>query len=391
MLMNFVAKNLNGSISCEFDFHSDLNIITGKNGSGKTTILKAMYCLLAGSIEVIARETNFDILSLTTEQSTVRIERIDDEQFVLSYRAGKADESTKLPLSDLIQESQFVRSCNYALAVTNGSIFFPTFRRIEGGFTMGEMSARTAAAPPRSANTRNLAAHFSGTGPESGDLIQRGLTALSQRMSLGNHTFVSSISTVDIVALLTTKYAAISETTNRIHQELSQEIFSLIGKYDDFTRRALSEQLQQATSTLAAIKERVNRFNNFSNEALRPFTTLSEIVREIFQDKGIAVSENIVLGDINNTIRSQILSSGEKHMLSFLCYNAFSENITVFIDEPEISLHADWQRILFPTLLRQGTNNQFVIATHSPFIYSKYPERELVLHRDRGGGLDATS
>ena len=71
-------------------------------------------------------------------------------------------------------------------------------------------------------------------------------------------------------------------------------------------------------------------------------------------------------------------------MLSFLCYNAFSENAAIFIDEPELSLHVDWQRLLLPTLLEQGTGNQFFIATHSPFIYAKYPDKEIPLGDDRG-------
>ena len=71
-------------------------------------------------------------------------------------------------------------------------------------------------------------------------------------------------------------------------------------------------------------------------------------------------------------------------MLSFLCYNAFSENTPIFIDEPELSLHVDWQRLLLPTLLEQGAGNQFFIATHSPFVYSKYPDKEILLGDDRG-------
>ena len=66
-------------------------------------------------------------------------------------------------------------------------------------------------------------------------------------------------------------------------------------------------------------------------------------------------------------------------MLSFLCYNAFSENTPIFIDEPELSLHIDWQRFLLPTLLDQSTGNQFFIATHSPFIYTGYPDKEFML------------
>jgi predicted ATPase len=71
-------------------------------------------------------------------------------------------------------------------------------------------------------------------------------------------------------------------------------------------------------------------------------------------------------------------------MLSFIAYNAFYRDAVFFIDEPELSLHVDWQRQLFSILLSQQTSNQFVIATHSPFIYSKYPDKELLIDPSRG-------
>jgi len=55
----------------------------------------------------------------------------------------------------------------------------------------------------------------------------------------------------------------------------------------------------------------------------------------------------------------------------------------ILIDEPELSLHVDWQRILFDVLMEQGTDNQFLIATHSPFIYSQFPDKELILDEGR--------
>ena len=64
------------------------------------------------------------------------------------------------------------------------------------------------------------------------------------------------------------------------------------------------------------------------------------------------------------------------------------QNAIFIIDEPELSLHVDWQRQLFPTLLKQGTSNQFIVATHSPFIYSKYPDKELMLSSDKGNNED---
>jgi predicted ATP-dependent endonuclease of OLD family len=70
--------------------------------------------------------------------------------------------------------------------------------------------------------------------------------------------------------------------------------------------------------------------------------------------------------------------------LSFVCYNAFLKDAVVIIDEPEISLHPDWQRRLIPTLKSQNSANQFILTTHSPFIYSKFPEREICLSDDKG-------
>jgi predicted ATP-binding protein involved in virulence len=107
------------------------------------------------------------------------------------------------------------------------------------------------------------------------------------------------------------------------------------------------------------------------------------LITTIFQHKGINLS-NLTVGEVNNAISSDKLSAGEKQMLSFICYNAFTKDHTIFIDEPELSLHPDWQRSLVSTLLNQGNNNQFFMATHSPFIFSKFSDKEIILSQDKG-------
>jgi predicted ATPase len=103
------------------------------------------------------------------------------------------------------------------------------------------------------------------------------------------------------------------------------------------------------------------------------------------------VTDRVTLGDAKEAIESDKLSAGEKQMLSFLAYNAFESTSVIFIDEPEISLHVDWQRQLVPTLLSQESGNQFIMATHSPFILSRYADRELLLGSDRGDSANADS
>ena len=124
-------------------------------------------------------------------------------------------------------------------------------------------------------------------------------------------------------------------------------------------------------------------------DALSQYNAIRDLVLRIFQHTGIKVGR-LSMGDTAASISSDVFSAGEKQMLSFLCYNAFYHSSIVFIDEPELSLHVDWQKQLFPTLFSQKKNNQFFIATHSPFIYSRYPDKEIQLQSDRGddGFLD---
>jgi len=62
------------------------------------------------------------------------------------------------------------------------------------------------------------------------------------------------------------------------------------------------------------------------------------------------------------------LSSGEKQILTML-YSASRSRFksgTFLIDEPELSLHIDWQRQILRELMQQSENRQIIACTHSP-------------------------
>jgi predicted ATP-binding protein involved in virulence len=82
------------------------------------------------------------------------------------------------------------------------------------------------------------------------------------------------------------------------------------------------------------------------------------------------------------------LSSGEKQLflralsLKFLEVN----NSVILIDEPEISLHPQWQRKIIDVYERIGKNNQLIIATHSPHIIGNIESKQLrVMKKDQEG------
>ena len=62
------------------------------------------------------------------------------------------------------------------------------------------------------------------------------------------------------------------------------------------------------------------------------------------------------------------LSSGEKQLLCILMTVLMQEqkDVIMFMDEPEISLHVDWQEILIERIRLLNPNCQMIIATHAP-------------------------
>lgn len=72
-------------------------------------------------------------------------------------------------------------------------------------------------------------------------------------------------------------------------------------------------------------------------------------------------------------VRLSDLSSGEKHILSILGKAALSsaEGAVFVADEPELSLHLDWQRMILPSIIKLSPKSQIIVATHSPSIHAK--------------------
>jgi predicted ATP-dependent endonuclease of OLD family len=178
------------------------------------------------------------------------------------------------------------------------------------------------------------------------------------------------------------KYTDLSDAYNTYQQQTSQKIIEEIKNFKSGSSD--KPTLDEANSLIDQIRAKVESMEIKRKEIMTPMEGVRKMVSTLFQHSGIKFSNRLSFGDAASAVNSDVLSAGEKQMLSFICYNAFYVNSVIFIDEPELSLHVDWQRQLFSVLMKQNSTNQFVIATHSPFIYSKYPDKEIVLDDDRG-------
>ena len=104
-----------------------------------------------------------------------------------------------------------------------------------------------------------------------------------------------------------------------------------------------------------------------------PKKKFQDMLDDLFADTGKTVdrTENeIRFSQIGETLYPYQLSSGEKQMLAILLTVLIEDGrpYVLFMDEPEVSLHVEWQKRLIDLILELNENVQIILATHSPAV-----------------------
>jgi len=102
-------------------------------------------------------------------------------------------------------------------------------------------------------------------------------------------------------------------------------------------------------------------------------TRFQDMVDELFAETGkhIVRTENeIRFTQIGELLTPYQLSSGEKQMLIILLTVLVEDEqpYVLFMDEPEVSLHMEWQKRLIDLILELNPNVQIILTTHSPAV-----------------------
>ena len=98
-----------------------------------------------------------------------------------------------------------------------------------------------------------------------------------------------------------------------------------------------------------------------------------DMVDELFAETGkrIVRTENeIRFSQIGEMLVPYQLSSGEKQMLAILLTVLVEDDLpyVLFMDEPEVSLHIEWQKRLIDLCIELNPNVQIILTTHSPAV-----------------------
>ena len=414
------------------NFNDDLNILSGRNGAGKTTILKLMWYLISGNFDKAVAEIQFTSAVLLTDKYELTVElNFDkkDQPFSSTLKAFELD-ITKLKGIDedkifrkIVQNESKTNMAWFFTQYIDSSFFMPTFRMIEGGFTTEKYNIKHDVIKEFYLNLNN---------ENDFNDFENSLIKISNNLTKKDHKFITSISAKEIDMFLVKKYAEIMKKVNIYQSESLQllskkiklmfdtelkdiELVESLNKRNTFIETEINNLNKPLNKIKAAVKDFMPFFRIQFDQKIY-FTKVSEHPEnKYFNSEGFDLDipdyefdhfdldttdipsydpeidfdqlefESLVIDDHKDkNITINNLSAGEKQLLTFVSYNIFHNDTIFFIDEPELSLHVDWQSKLFSLLKEQNPTNQFIISTHSPFIYSLFPDKELVMDFDKG-------
>lgn len=151
--------------------------------------------------------------------------------------------------------------------------------------------------------------------------------------------------------------------------ELDWQLFNLQRKYLDY-------QVNIGNRIIATLQGGTADAAEKAQQLSMPKHTFQDMIDDLFSKTGktiIRTENEIRLEQMGERLFPQQLSSGEKQMLIILLTVLVQDNKphVLFLDEPEVSLHIDWQGRLIDLILQLNPNVQIILATHSPAVIMK--------------------
>ena len=148
--------------------------------------------------------------------------------------------------------------------------------------------------------------------------------------------------------------------------ELDWQLFQLQRKYLDYQVNIGNRIIEALQSGEADAAEQAQRISE-------PKKMFQDMIDELFADTGkkmIRTENEIRFTQIGESLVPYQLSSGEKQMLAILLTVLVEDNkpYVLFMDEPEVSLHVEWQKQLIDRIISLNPYVQIILATHSPAV-----------------------
>lgn len=407
-------KGFWGEYVCSSEFNNDINIIIGKNGTGKTTFMNILHAVLSLDFDELRdNEFNEVTLSLVSNEEEKEIKVIkneDDFRFNVTYVIDGSEYDVNIPMGDA---PSYVRRR-----------YFDRYEQLKDNinkyiklFSLSVYRNRKNYEYERERERGNLyrKGMLSPTDFYLNELLielgkyQLELTQNSKKISedLQRDVLLSLLYTDEEKTIKSKKNKGLDKDKEK---EKLKNAYKRFGFYDDEVSKKIDRHIEIVFKEINKIertkKEYELQFNFHDFEFPSPILEAKKVTDRIIELSSNAEKENEDIFNNNNKFINIIksftnkhfefkkgelvfllspgkevslfkLSSGEKQLLILLIEALLQrESNCIFLaDEPEISLHIEWQREIIESVLSLNPNAQIIVATHSPEIAGKYKSK----------------
>lgn len=427
-LKNITINGLHHHLDIDLTFNQGVNVIYGKNGKGKTTVLH----IIANILELdFARFKHLQFNSIKLEtygNNKLEIKKTKGQLIILfnGKRTGAKSETSPIPRISS-EEATIISK-----ALGGKPVFLPAYRSIlervksgaydnanspeyesiknneqkaisvgsKGSYRWHAMETRAAYVARKTIQCRDWFGEFvpviryPGLAEVLETLSQEFIEAQNES-SQSERRMLSSMFVGVFKSLVSTEKTPndweIDPLIERVKNSLNENDENL-SRPDDIGA-SLRQEISQAKAfgkpdesaaqkrVLKLYADMLERRNQEKMGAFQKIRTFEKAVNLFLDGKKIKVSEHAngtpnkwrefayIQADSGKCYPLSILSSGERQILTMLfSATRMSTNDTgiFLIDEPELSLHVDWQRIILTELKAQAPFRQIIACTHSP-------------------------
>ncbi len=402
----------NRSVNLSFS-NENISVVYGKNGCGKTTLLRIIYAFLSQNESILFSE---NVQKMTLNYELMNNKKIKSvKTFLKKNCIEKNSEKENIYDWEELEDSELTNSSSILFGTNRGTIinvnensilsFIKRKRKYRNFFETYENAKKFS---------QKLSLHLN----SNNERFRRKSYMKNNHHDLDDqHLSLNNIKISQIENLLVERYKLAKEITservkkalfdtlalainpeanmsgnknqrpNNFPELLEKNKERLIEALNDTPENTLRDKMisilnkTKKEDIIGDIKQHdllsnllskmINELNN-EQEILNSINNLIEVFNDHISDlkKLIVNAEEAYIQLKSGRHSLNELSSGERHLLAFLTLFIIEgkERNFLMIDEPEISLNVKWQRHLLPLLNKLAPKTQIIVASHSPSI-----------------------
>ncbi|PLW83643.1 ABC transporter ATP-binding protein [Kineobactrum sediminis] len=395
-------------VDVQCGFNNDVNIIIGRNGSGKTTFMNILHSVLTVDLNGLS-ENEFNSARVTLikgkKRKTIKVTKTDDERYpfpVVDYQISRKKHHLRIISSDdrrfspgmrrrLYEESLEIRKeLDSLTSVSSLSVYR---LRHDGEYEVRDRHGTRAVSPVdyRLSQALNRLTEFQLDLAEEAQKVSRSLqkdvlASILYGEDDSNEGWILNFDKEQEQTSLVSAYTQLNAMDSDIRRKIRFHVSAIDKSISEIVESKTNDTKSETAIDIKPLEalRKTKRIIDLSlaakeknQEIYSQIDLFLKIIKDFISDKEFSfASGRLVIQNDFGEIEHVKLSSGEKQLIILMVEALLQkkEHHIFLADEPELSLHIAWQRKIIPAVKNINPNSQVIVATHSPEVASKYKD-----------------